>query len=368
MGTSGITGAVAQYTGGANASYVSTPLATPEVLLNPNPVHGDGTTGGGICTYGLFCAAVPGSNRDLGDVFEVHLDPAGGANVTWTSDNGGGHIEFACQNSGPSAIAGAPDLNGCYGPADMSVANTDSPDPVAPGGTITYHITATNDGTVSMPATTSGVTVTDTLPSSVTFVSATPSRGTCSGTITVTCDFGILPSGASASVDIVGSVSAGATGTISNTASVSAATADPDTSNNSATTTTTVATPTTADVAVSIGDNPDPARVNQNLTYTVTVTNLGPANAAQVSLDDVLGKNSKFVSASSTKGTCTFVQKTGIVRCSLGSIASGQAATVTIVVKPTKDGTLTDSAKATSSTADPQPANNSDSEATTVRR
>ena len=39
----------------------------------------DGTTGGGICTYGLFCLAVPGSNRSLADVFEVHLDPAGGA-------------------------------------------------------------------------------------------------------------------------------------------------------------------------------------------------------------------------------------------------------------------------------------------------
>src|SRR5207249_3121906 len=83
-----------------------------------------GTTGGGICTFGIFCSAVPGSNRGLADVFEVHVDPAGGANVTWTKDLGGRRIYFACQNSGASAFAGAPDLNGCYAAADVSVTNT----------------------------------------------------------------------------------------------------------------------------------------------------------------------------------------------------------------------------------------------------
>jgi hypothetical protein len=114
VGMAQVTGAVAHYLSGANATYDSIPVATPEIQLDPNHVHGNGTTGGGICTYGTFCLAVPGSNRGLADVFEVHLDPAGGANVAWTSDNGGNHIGFACQDSGPSAFAGAPDLNGCY--------------------------------------------------------------------------------------------------------------------------------------------------------------------------------------------------------------------------------------------------------------
>jgi len=114
VGMSQVTGAVAHFVSGPNATYDSTPVATPQILLDPNRVHGNGTTGGGICTYGLFCIAVPGSNRNLADVFEVHLDPAGGANVAWTSDNGGNHIGFACQDSGPSAFAGMPDLNGCY--------------------------------------------------------------------------------------------------------------------------------------------------------------------------------------------------------------------------------------------------------------
>ena len=146
VGLSQITGAVASYTGGDFASYTSTPVATAEILLDPNPIHGDGTTAGGICTFGIFCSAVPGANRGLADVFEVHVDPAGGANVSWTKDLGGRRIFFACQNSGASAFAGAPDLNGCYGPADLSITKTDSPDPVLLGQALTYHLTVTNNG------------------------------------------------------------------------------------------------------------------------------------------------------------------------------------------------------------------------------
>lgn len=235
VGMSQVTGAVAHYVSGVNATYDSTPVSTPQILLDPNRIHGNGATGGGICTLGLSCEVVPGSNRSLADVFEAHLDPSGGGNVTWTSDNGGNHIGFACQNSGASAFAGAPDLNGCYGPTDMSITKTASPNPVARGGTLTYHLTVTNNGTVAMPATTSGVTVTDVLPAAVSFVSATPSTGSCSGTSTVVCNLGIFPSGASATIDIVVTVAPNAPSTLANTASVTAATSDPTPANNTAT-------------------------------------------------------------------------------------------------------------------------------------
>jgi uncharacterized repeat protein (TIGR01451 family) len=244
-GFSQVTGAVATYTSGTNASYTSTPAATNAILLDPAPVHGNGATGGGICTFGLFCAVVPGANRGLADVFEIHLDPAGGANVTWTKDLGGARIFFACQNSGASAIAGAPDLNGCYGPTDMTIAKNDLPDPVPQGQNLTYHLTVTNTGVAGVPATTSGVTVTDTLPAGVTFVSATPSvGGPCSGTTTITCALGIFPGGATATIDIVVTVTAAQGSTLTNTATVSAVTSDPDATDNSAMTTTAVSGPT----------------------------------------------------------------------------------------------------------------------------
>jgi uncharacterized repeat protein (TIGR01451 family) len=237
VGFSQISGAVAQYRGGGHASYVSTPSATNEVLLDPAPIHGDGTTDGGICTFGIFCTAVPGANRGLADVFEVHLDPAGGANVTWTKDLGGRRIYFACQDSGASAFAGAPDLNGCYAAADVSVTKTDTPDPVHVGQSLTYTIVVTNGG----PAPASGVGMNDTLPKNAGFGSVASTQGSCSlkpQKRLVTCSIGKLAPGAGATVTIV--IKPTAKGTITNVATAQASQADSDPANNSATTTTTV--------------------------------------------------------------------------------------------------------------------------------
>jgi uncharacterized repeat protein (TIGR01451 family) len=362
-GLSQITGAVASYAGGAHASYTSTPVATAEILLDPNPVHGDGTTAGGICTFGIFCSAVPGANRGLADVFEVHVDPAGGANVSWTKDLGGRRIFFACQNSGASAFAGAPDLNGCYGPADLSITKTDSPDPVLLGQTLTYHLTVTNNGTSSGPSTTSGVTVTDTLPAGATLVSATPSVGSCSGTTTLVCSLGIFPGGTTAGVDIV--VRPSASGTLRNTATVSAATSDPQLNNNSATATTTV-TPA-ADLSIVQTDVPDPVHLGQTLTYTLSVANGGPSSATGVAVSDTLPKNAGFGSVTSSQGTCTVKPSKQQVTCSLGTIPNRGNATVTITVKPTTKGTIVNTATVSAQEADPNGANNSATATTTVQ-
>ena len=366
-GFSQVTGAVATYTGGASATYTSTPVATPEILLNPNAIHGNGSTGGGICTFGIFCSAVPGANRGLADVFEVHVDPAGGANVTWTKDLGSKVIQFACQNSGASAFAGAPDLNGCYGPADMSITKTDTPDPVGPGQNLNYHLTVTNNGVTSRPSTTSGVTVQDILPAGVTLVSATPSTGSCSGTATITCSLGIFPGGASATIDIVVKVSPSApNGTISNTATVSAVTADPSSANNSATATTSVVSG--ADLSLTKTGSPDPVHTGQNLTYTLTVRNNGPLAAANVSVTDQLPRNTAFGTATTTQGSCSFTQPAKrIVSCTLGTIGSGSTVTVKIVVTPpSKKTTITNTASVSSTTPDPNTANNAASATTAV--
>ncbi len=239
------------------ACYVGAgPQVAQETQISSNAIHV-----GGICTFGLFCS-VTGGNRNLLDSNNIAIDPAGGANNNWTADANPTQrrVEFACQNSGRSLFDGpdAPEpfaggiaeLNGCYGPTDMSITKTDSPDPVARGGTLTYHMTVTNNGMPTMPATTSGVTLTDLLPAGVTFASATPSSGTCSGTSTVVCNLGIFPSGVTATVDIVVTVNSNASGTLTNTATVAAATTDPNLSNNTATSTTNI-TPITATGAVS---------------------------------------------------------------------------------------------------------------------
>ncbi|MFZ5876659.1 MAG: PKD domain-containing protein [Nitrospirota bacterium] len=120
--------------------------------------------------------------------------------------------------------------------ADVSVTQTDVPDPVAVGGTVTYSITVTNNG----PDTTSGVTLTDTLPTATTFISVNPSQGTCTAPSggTFTCSLGSLSNGANATITLA--VLAGTAGMIGNTASVMATQADPNLANNTSTAATNV--------------------------------------------------------------------------------------------------------------------------------
>lgn len=118
--------------------------------------------------------------------------------------------------------------------ADLGVAMTDSPDPVRRRANLTYAINVTNAG----PSAASAVTVTDSLPASMRFVSASVSQGSCSGTSTVTCNLGGLANGASASVTIV--VRPQSLGTYANTVAVRSSTPDNISTNNSATVTTRV--------------------------------------------------------------------------------------------------------------------------------
>ncbi len=123
--------------------------------------------------------------------------------------------------------------------ADLSVTQTDSPDPVNVDDNLTYSITVKNNG----PDAAAGVKLTDPLPAGVDFVSATPDQGSCSGTSTVTCDLGSMANGATSQTEIVVTPRSVGTGTLSNTATVDATTADDNGANDSATETTTVKLP-----------------------------------------------------------------------------------------------------------------------------
>ena len=121
--------------------------------------------------------------------------------------------------------------------ADLSITNTDLPDPVPTAGqNLTYTITVTNNG----PDSASGVTVTEVLDASLTLVSATPSQGDpCTGAGTITCNLGTILNGSSATVTVVATT--GLTpGMIGSTASVAGNEPDSNTANNSATVTTNV--------------------------------------------------------------------------------------------------------------------------------
>ena len=113
--------------------------------------------------------------------------------------------------------------------ANLSLAKTDSVDPVAVGSMFTYTVTVDNNGLADAQ----DVVVTDTLPSGLVFESATLNAGECTESAgVVSCELGTLVVGAGASIDIV--VSAPTTGTFTNTASVTSSTPDPIGEDNSA--------------------------------------------------------------------------------------------------------------------------------------
>ena len=120
------------------------------------------------------------------------------------------------------------------------MTKADSPDPVNVGENVTYIIAVANHGPES-----TDVTLTDTLPPEVTFVSATPSQGNpcVEAGGTVTCELGNLAGGTgSATVTIVVNVpiTTPAGTVLRNTAQVSGTRPDPDLSNNTSIEETTV--------------------------------------------------------------------------------------------------------------------------------
>jgi uncharacterized repeat protein (TIGR01451 family) len=93
------------------------------------------------------------------------------------------------------------------------------------------------------------------------------------------------------------------------------------------------------DLSVTKVDAPDPAKLNGQIGYTMLVKNAGPSTATGVTLADPLPAGTSFVSVKTTQGTCSF--SGGLVQCNLGTIPAGGSVAVTLIVKATRPGLLT---------------------------
>ena len=240
---------------------------------------------------------------------------------------------------------------------DLSVTKSDAPDPAILGTTLTYTIVVTNAG----PSTATNVAMNDVLPSGLTFLSATPTQGSCNHSSgTVSCSLGSIARSASATITIA--VRPDALGVIANTATVSAAETDTNAANDSDTEATTVGE-LRADLSITKLDTPDPVDAGANLTYTIEVTNAGPDAAASVTVTDILPPGATLVTAGGTGWSCNSASP---VVCSLTTLAVGPAEPLTIVVTIAAAGTVTNTASVSSTTTDPDPDDNSAQQTTTV--
>jgi conserved repeat domain len=125
-----------------------------------------------------------------------------------------------------------------------------------------------------------------------------------------------------------------------------------------------------ADLAVSIAATPNPVKPGSKVTYTITILNAGPSAALNVLLNDVLSSQSTFVSARPSQGTCVTPApaSSGTVSCSIGSIANGATSATQIVVTViAKKNSITNTVTVSTTTTDPNLANNTASITTRVR-
>ena len=237
--------------------------------------------------------------------------------------------------------------------ADLSL--TKSVDVSRPGQNkpVVYTITLTNSG----PSDATSVQVKDLLPAGITYSSYSATQGTYSSGTGIWTITGTVANGTSKILTI--HATATGSNTATNVAEVThSADGDPDsTPNNHVTTEDDYATaqtqPLISDMAVTkTADNSHPDE-GSNVTFTITATNNGPDDATGAKVTDTLPAGLTFVSATPSVGSWAGNTWT------IGSLANGGSATLSLVAHVASAGSITNTATASSDSFDTTPGNNS---------
>jgi uncharacterized repeat protein (TIGR01451 family) len=323
-----------------------------------------------VCTAGVDCPVVtvdvrPGGNGGS----RTNEATAFSANVADTNP---------ADNTGTTAYTVTPRT-------DLTITKVAAPDPAFAGQNLVYVLTATNVDNGLSDA--QNVEIVDLLPPDVTFLSATPSVGSCPvtpapGATTVPgdrieCAIGTLQNGAQRTVTVVVSPNTDTRGTnLVNTASVSTTTPETNTGNNDAQVTTPISNPR-LDLLTNKTDSIDPVAIGEDTVYTVTIRNNGPSVAENATMTDTLPSSRlSFQGVSVTGGgTCGTVPATGsiggTVVCNWPRLGAGQTRIATITMRGEAKGPVQNVATVSSDETlagfDTNPANDTASQTTTVR-
>ena len=307
---------------------------TNVTIADPLPTNGgltwtSYTTAQGTCTLVsnvLHCA--------LGT-----LAPGGSTQVTVSSP--ASTPLSACQSQpNPAAVASgdnlipvtASGLQSCICPPHLNVQKTPKGSTFLLGGQATFTILVGNSGCPNDNGAATNVVLTDSLPTNggLTWTSFTTTQGTCSLAANVlNCSLGTIPGGGLVTI------------TVSSPA-VTPASACQLQNNPAATATATNAQP--ASDSGSLTCDPPTLKVVKSpkngiffqggqTSFSIVVSNPSPAGglgATNVVLADTLptAGGLTWTSFTTTQGTCTLVSN--VLSCSLGTIAAGSSATVTV--------------------------------------
>jgi large repetitive protein len=236
-------------------------------------------------------------------------------------------------------------------PTTLSIGKVAGAAQFTAGASASYTITVGNTGAFPTAGT---ITVTDTLPVGLTFVSATGTGWGCGAVgqlVTCTSTTVIAAGGSGNAITLNVNVGAAAVPSVSNTAQAAGGGA-----NN--TPTSTVVTPVrpAADLAVAkaVSDPNPPPGVPFN--YVLTVTNAGPSTGTGVTVSDPLPLGTAFVSVVAiSQGT--YNAGTGV--WTVGAVASGASAQLTLsVIRASTPPTITNTATVSGTEFDPNTTNN----------
>ena len=143
-----------------------------------------------------------------------------------------------------------------------------------------------------------------------------------------------------------------------------------------------VTIPASADLQVTIKETPDPAKPGNDVAYTITIRNNGPSLATDVALDVLFEKADAAYSYQDTLtvdqgGACSPPEVgalTGQTVCRWDTLAIGDSAVITYQMRAesiaagNQSGSITTTAKVSSTEEDPAPDNNTAVKASTVSR
>ncbi|HEV8546054.1 MAG TPA: hypothetical protein VGQ64_07150 [Candidatus Limnocylindrales bacterium] len=368
------------------------------VVVNCPDVHVDKTADQGTINAGDTASyAITVTNDGAGTAYDVTLTDVLPAGINWSDDSADCEIaagilscDFGDLAPGASAsvtVSGATDPEDCgilHNVANVAASNesdedaqdnSDSADitvncpdvhvdktadqgTINAGQTASYTITVTNDGA----GTAYDVTLTDTLPVGINWTDDSADCEIAGGILS--CDFGDLAPGASASVTVSGPTDASDCGVLHNVADVAASNeSDADAQDNSDSADITVNCPDVTVVKTGNGT----ISAGEVASFDITVTNLGPGTAFDVTLSDQLPSGT-WTLGGANAADCS-INGSNLLTCDFGDLANGASRTITVSRETTAEdcGTIPNTATvAASNEAEGDTGNNESSDTITV--
>ncbi len=237
--------------------------------------------------------------------------------------------------------------------ADLSIVKSATPNPVEPGGVLTYTLTVENAG----PASAQGVVVRDNLPSELLGAEFSTDGGATWMPWPGAHALGTVAAGDVRILLLRGTVSPTAGGSLTNIAVVVSDTPDPNPINNEDTNRVDIIARASADLSVTKRASPTSAAPGEPVTYTITLTNQGPDDAEAVTLFDAISPELTEAEFSLDGGATWAPWENPYP---LGTLAAGRSVEILLRanVAPYACGTVSNTAVVSSVTPDPDPDNN----------